>query len=296
MKNTVFTRSLPIIRLIFTAFVVINLNGCANLYQLYSVKPLSEGGSTLTKIKDMLKKELQGEDVFDKNCFDANTTAYECQGQRNAAVAGLMATSDELCLEHARGIYGNEAAYNLGFGTLTNVFAGAATFTGGAAAKEILSSFALISNAERSLINETVYKTMLVTSVSKKIREGRLEQRNAMIKRMRSDNITDYTMNEALLNVLEYHNTCSFMYGLEKALEDGNQNGTELKKLALERQLQKLNLEKKLRENELEVLKKTDSSLIKADDADLKGLNLRVKALHDALQALETPALPKASE
>lgn len=295
MKNTAFAHGLQIMRSILMVFVVTNLSGCVWMYQGYSVKPLSKESSTLTDIKEMLQRELKGKNPIDESCFNANTTAYECQGQRNAAVAALMATSDELCLEHARGIYGNEAAYNLGFGTLTNVFAGAATFTGGAAAKEILSSLALISNAERSLINETVYKTMLVTSVSKKIREGRLEQRNAMIKRMRSDNITDYTMNEALLNVLEYHNTCSFMYGLEKALEDGNQNGTELKKLALERQLQKLNLEKKIREKELDALKGSNPSFDQ-NDSDWSGLNSRVKALHEAIQALEAPDLLKTAE
>lgn len=287
MQKITVSLALPVLRTILTALLVVGLTGCAKigLYNDYSVAPLSSAKSKLSDIKNVLKTELVNNDKFDSACFDATAATTTCKNQRNAATAGLMAVSDELCVEHVRSIFGNDAAYNLTFGTITNLFAGAATVAGTRGAKTLFSGIALFSNAERSLVNETVYKTMLATAISKKIREGRIEQRNTIVKHMREDTIEIYTMNEAISNVMEYHNTCSFMYGMEKTLEEGNQNGTELKKLALERQLNKLELEKKLREAELRQEK--DKTCI--DDVVCNGLSPRITALHQSIQALETP-------
>jgi hypothetical protein len=244
---------------------------------------LSSKGSQLSEIKKILINET----AVKPECFDAAASNTECKNQRNASIAGLMVISDEMCVAHVKTIYGNETAYNLTFGSLTNLFAGAAIVAGTQGAKTLFSGIALFSNAERSLINETVYKTMLVTSISKKIREGRLEQRNSMIKRMRENTITDYTMNEAVSNVMEYHNTCTFMFGLEKALEEGNQNGTELKKIAMERQLQKLTMEQRLLQTEYG----GDKTKYQVDTG-WKSMDSRIKALHEAIQALEVPSVP----
>lgn len=230
-------------------------------------------------LKNLLKDEIANDNNFDPTCFDGSATAPHCKSQRNAAIAGLMAISDELCVDHVKTIYGNEAAYNLAFGTAANLFSGAATVASSSSAKTLFSSISLFSGAEKSLINETVYKTMLVTSISKKIREGRKDQRNTLVKRLHKDTIADFSMNEAISSVMEYHNTCSFMYGMEKALEEGHQNGTEMKKLALERQLQRL---------QLEVQSKGGLKNIKGT-ADGDGLESRIKALHEAIMALETP-------
>jgi len=70
-------------------------------------------------------------------------------------------------------ILGNEAAFNIVTCTLTNGFSGAATIVAGEITKSVLSGAAFFSNAERSLVNETVYKSELVTAVTKKIRETR---------------------------------------------------------------------------------------------------------------------------
>jgi hypothetical protein len=285
MQNLMFKQKLFVVPMLASLSMLFGLSGCAEIkqkwmYADYAIKPLNSGKSKLAEIQAMLKQE-----GITDNCFALDTPSV-CKSQRNAAVAGLMTVSDELCLEHVKTIYGNDAAYNLTLGSLTNLFAGAAAVAGTSGAKTLFSSFALFSNAERSLINETVYKNMLSMSVSKKIREGRLEERNMIVKRLRSDEMENYTMNEALSNVIEYHNTCTFMYGLEKALEDGNQNGTELKKLALERQLEKLHLEKQLREKEL----KTANDW-KADDEWI-GMNARITALHKAIQSLETFVVP----
>ena len=284
------------LQFLFLIFFVMALTGCANfeqfIYRDYAVEPLGSNHSVtkLTEIKDSLKNELIGKEKVDPSCFDATAT-LSCRSQRNAVIAGLMVVSDEMCVAHVKTIFGNDAAYNLTFGSLTNIFAGAATVAGTSGAKTLFSGLALLSNAERSLINETVYKNMLVTSISKKIREGRLEQRNFMIKRMHEESIVDYTMNEAISNVVHYHGTCTFMYGLEKALEEGNQNGTEQKKLALERQLQKLKFEKKLREIELQNIESKFFT-----DADWVGMNSRIKSFHEVIQTLEVPVIKTLSE
>jgi len=67
--------------------------------------------------------------------------------------------------------------------------------------------------SERSLVNETVYKSVLVPAVARKIETirstGRRNIRDNLIKSHEA-----YPIHIALLDVVEYHRSCSFMSGL----------------------------------------------------------------------------------
>lgn len=221
------------------------LQGCAStaqdwLYKDYAAKSLSLGASTSYMALTQALQSGQGADgrgppLVRPICFSATSDtaqASACTAERNQAVAALVVGSDELCVNHRKTIYGNEASWNVGLGTLTNLFAGAAAIATAEKSKSLLAALALFSNSERSLINETVYKQMLITAVDRKIVEMRDNRMQLIYTSLRQD-ISVYPMHEALRDVITLHSTCSFMTGLQKALEEGAQAGSTQRILRL---------------------------------------------------------------
>jgi len=206
---------------------------------------------------DELKPERQG--FVDRKCWDGFPLNPDektlCAYQRNLLIGNLIAISDGMCEKHMKTILGNEAAVNIITGTFTNVFAGAATVTTGAIGKSILAALAFFSNSERSLVNETIYKSVLVPAIIKKINEIRLnERREIMAKYDTNKNAAyeDYPVNFALADIIKYHQSCSFMVGLQKALEEGTQTAPGQDRASLEQKLKALVLEKDIRKLELD--------------------------------------------
>ena len=191
------------------------------LYGDYAVAPLKYDlearsyGQLVKALREGTKPLVPGE------CFGVDAPeSFACEQKRNMVIGDLVAFSDELCEQHMKTIFGNEAAFNIATGTLTNVFSGAATVVGGAVAKSALSAAAFLSNSERSLVNETIYKSVLVPAVARKIEAIRTEKRDKIRGELeRSHNA--YPIHIALLDVIEYHRSCSFMLGLQRALEEG---------------------------------------------------------------------------
>ncbi|MFL9881115.1 hypothetical protein PQR63_22135 [Herbaspirillum rhizosphaerae] len=246
------------------------LAGCTHMYQPYSAHPLSS--LELTTTYETLKAKTNTL-ITEPKCYaplssaDITTLGGICTQQRNFAISALVMTSAEECLRYRRGLYGNEAAWNITLGTATSLFAGGAAVAASAQGKSILGALALFSNSERSLINETIYKQMLVTAVDKKIVEMRDTKMLAIHTLMKSD-VNTYPVYQAFSDVIDLHNTCSFVDGLQKALLEGTQ-GTSAQRIArLKQTLQSLQAER-------------DASTTK--DEDKAGINTRITDVNKAL-------------
>jgi hypothetical protein len=267
---------------IFTALSVLaSVTGCSSIYSGYGVSAIKADQistaqrlqAALTKIDD---KDNNPNHIISASCFNipvAAADAAKCQQQRNAAVVMLLNASDDMCQEHMKTIFGNDAAFNITTGTITSLAAGWATFTNGLAAKTTLSAIAAFSNAERSLVNETVYKNLLVTAVTTKIREARTTKSAAIVPANFKQSIDDYPMLVATRDVINYHYTCSFMFGLEKALNEGTQPTLESRKPKLEQEKQMLDLY-------------IDSRPVGADQTGVTGAKARIKAIDEELAAI----------
>lgn len=223
--------------LLLTALAV---SGCATSFFStgYSIENLEIGtDSGSAKLKKVLEKEANLECCFaDRFGEHDSPDAATCAKRRNAAVALLMTQSNIQCTAHLRSIYGNEAAANIATGsiaTLASTLAAASTALQAATNWAALATFA---SAERSLFNETIYKSMLTTAIGTKIREKREEKaRNLLLKSPQT--YDQYRIEEAMLLVQEYHESCSFFRGLEWALAEGTQNNREAKRVALENRM-----------------------------------------------------------
>ena len=233
-----------------------------------------------------------GKALIDKSCFDfpatpAQTDDDTCTAQRNQAIAALMLASDQICLAHRKSIYGNDAIANTTLGTLTNLFAGAATIATGENPKTIYAALALFFNSERSLVNETIYKQMLATAIDQKIEDIRKTKQDAL-KLALTKNISDYPMQNALTDMIDLHNSCSFMEGLRAALQDGTRTPSKVERiLVLKQTLAGL-------ANEIASACKAteDPKNPDAQTAQCEGAKARYGAVSSALGALESSISP----
>lgn len=258
--------------------------GCSSLqnglYRGYSATPLDKDSlKSYVELTEALQtSDGKGTPLVRKECFaptfeNAKEMAT-CEAERNQAVAALVFASEQLCMEHRRSIYGNEAGWNIGLGTMTNVFAGAATVSAVTRTKSILAALALFSNSERSLLNETVYKTMLVTAVDKKIVEDRKSQMTEIYNATKTP-MSKFGMSDALRSVTTLHASCSFMTGLLKALDEGTQSTTAQRLLRLKANLASTVQERKALGD-------------KAFPIETENLDARYKALSDLILKLES--------
>lgn len=163
-----------IFRILILFTIIKILTGCGDLYSGHSIKSVEMGtDSPYINLTHTPQAGLDGnEPLIGAYCCSSGVsdpaTLAGCTTQRNMAVAALVIASEEACLTHHRSMYGQDAAWNIGLGTLTNVFAGAASVVSAERPKSVLAALALFSNSERSLINETAYKQMLISAVDKK--------------------------------------------------------------------------------------------------------------------------------
>lgn len=219
--------------------MALSISGCSLVDKAtegYAIDPLKPAGSGFSDsamaLCDATATTSVGNEVEGVNYSAA---LCDTDQKRNAAISRLMIASEEQCLVHRRHIYGNEAVANGTLGTFTNIFAGAAAVVTPETTKSILAALALFTNSERSLMNETVYKQMLVTAVDKKIVEQRQAKAEKILGKM-NDPVDKYTFEQATFDVMDFHSSCSFMEGLRLALEEGT-NGAEYKRIAEQRSL-----------------------------------------------------------
>ncbi|MBF0186234.1 MAG: hypothetical protein HQM06_17840, partial [Magnetococcales bacterium] len=220
-----------------------NLEMKEYLYGDYSPRKIEEANYDPNKlIRDALKKDLKTNGSSNDYCFkppaqsEQKDWAYTCKPHRKTIAYIMLQASNDLCEAHLRTIYGNDAAYNLFFGSLTNILAGSATIVGGAQTKSILAGLAALSSAERSLINETVYRSIVVPNVVKKINQTRKQEVSNLIAGLDSKTIELEPMDKTISDIVEIHSHCSFMHGLQLAFEEGAQDGAALKLAKLEQQ------------------------------------------------------------
>lgn len=275
--------------LLMGTMLLSGLTGCAfnstRVYDGYAVKPMS--GDKAQQMRSL----FTGSDkpLIPESCFGivANTDTKTCTEQRNLAVSLLMMESNALCTEHLKSIYGNEAALNISTGTLAAFSSGLAAISTGwqAAALSALSAF---SNAERSLVNETVYQNLLTTAIATKIGEMRTTKATALMNHQRLA-ITKYPAGTAILEIQDYHESCSFMKGLETALKEGSQTTPESKRIRLEAKIEML---------KSQILAYTSTrasaneSKTKAKDVFLDTLQDQFKQLNQEIKLLSPVSLP----
>lgn len=231
MKKVQLIRLLSLSTLLMTS--------CGTMHKLYGDYGVDNLESTYTdKTKDkenpeLIINKLKKDNLVAEECVNSTKFKLEdkswnrlCISQRTAVIGDLITLSNAECEVHKRSIWGNEATFNIITGTLTNAFSGAATVVTGGAGQAILAGLALFSNAERSLGNEAVYKNMIVPAIIQKIDEYRTNKFQILKQNIyiTPKHYSKYPLNVAIQDLSDYHNSCSFMFGLQKAVQEGTKD------------------------------------------------------------------------
>jgi hypothetical protein len=122
---------------------------------------------------------------------------------------------------------------------------------------------------------------MLVSSVDKKIVELRDTKQAAIYDGLKLD-VNTYGMHTALRDVISYHESCSFMTGLQKALDEGAQGGNAQKILRLRTIM--LSLQNEIAPIAVIPADKRNS----AQNEQYARLKDRLDKVNDSLKSLET--------
>jgi hypothetical protein len=205
-----------------------------------------------------------------------------CRSRRNSALALLTSMSDQSCTAHLKTIYGNEATSNIFLGSLATVFTAASagvSATTAAAAKTNYAVAGTIASAERSLVNDVVYKSILVPVIHQKILGARLSKR-INIDKLYGFSYSDYPVERAIAAVVDYHSSCSFMEGLQLALKEGS---TDTQVIRLKAQWSDAKTQLELADKNPSI--KTESD--KKNDPIYKEAVVRFERYSDALREAE---------
>lgn len=171
-----------------------------------------------------IQKQPEGEIDIDITTFKlpgSSVVAYvaasggdaSAQLARNRLQSALMEASDRKCEVHRAAVMSTSSSVNLGLGWLSAALAGASPLIVPTLTKNAFAAASALSTTSRSLVNEEVYRQLLVTSVLKAI-DG---ERNAVateIERRRDLMPSTYSVDDAVRDAQRYHAKCSFYIGL----------------------------------------------------------------------------------
>lgn len=216
-----------------------------DLYADYAPKPLSEAvdDNAYNDLRAAVQKDIfkDSEDCFTVDSITDENQKNQCLAGRKIMVASLIGASNAVCLEHLKSIYGNEAATNLVLGTLALGTSAAGAVAGGAGTKSILAALSAFFIGEQSLINSVVYKEVVVPAVVKNIREMR-DAQLSVLQSHDNDDIAAYPVSAAMADVLKYHESCSFLLGLQRALDNSLNTQRERQITVLQARARELDL------------------------------------------------------
>lgn len=128
----------------------------------------------------------------------------------------LIAALNQRCNVYATYLKRINSYQNGIFGTLTTILGGAGAIVTGDTAPRILSGLAGISSGTRAELNQAIFES-ITTSV---IIPGIQKTRSALLKEMlnkRTKDLSEYTIEGAIADAIEYHGACSMDTGISCA-------------------------------------------------------------------------------
>lgn len=155
------------------------------------------------------KKVQMAFDKFYKNPVDQLR-------RRNSVQERILAASQQRCGEYKKFLKQFESDTNFGLGSATTLFAGAGSIFTPLNTVRALSGSAAIISGVRSEFNEDYFASQTVQMLTSGFEAKRTDLYQAILKR-RVQSMTDYPVEAAIKDSIEYHASCSLVTGLEYA-------------------------------------------------------------------------------
>jgi hypothetical protein len=161
-----------------------------------------------------------GVDQAAKAAANAKPNAADLQRFRNETVSEMMMQSDRLCDRHLASIFGTQAYVGLSTDIAGSLLSGGAAIATGIPARNLSAAAAMVG-ATKSHISADIYQGKVATAINLIIRK----ERNALRTVLRSNQScspSTYTASQAVQDALNYHNMCSFEYGLSELVREAS--------------------------------------------------------------------------
>lgn len=143
--------------------------------------------------------------------------AVKDKNYRNRLTSILMSHADKVCEKDSASIVANEAAVNGILSILTTGLSGAGAIVTGERAKTVLSGTAAFLSGSRDHINAAVYRNQLTQAITAASAAERKRLRDA-INAKRGEEVINFSVDDMIRLLNEYHQACSFYKGLELVL------------------------------------------------------------------------------
>lgn len=197
------------IRTLILAGTVAILQGCGGVY---SVSPLFNSTQlpTTESLRDFYTDT--GQINVGGQAFEMLFTIAKTKEPRNALLTRLRLASDDLCNAHLSNMRATATNINLGFGTATSLFTGAAALSTGGTA-QTLAAVGAFTSASQVRFSEEVYRNNFADALIRVIQAERATKRSKLDNGMSQESDL-YPVEQGILDIREYHDACSFFNGM----------------------------------------------------------------------------------
>lgn len=191
-----------------TLVILTLLTGCAKIAGTYVPDPIMDTSQSpyINTIDDISLMKLQ---LLYGSASSASST-LKGDNLKNFVATG-MSLSDQKCEQHKSLILSNSNTWNVTTGTVSILLAGAASVVESADAASYLAAGAAATTGTQAVVNKEVYSNALATTILRAIDTVRAKKRKNLEKGIASEN---YKPAQAILDLQDYHNSCSLMAGL----------------------------------------------------------------------------------
>lgn len=209
-------------QLYLSVLIVTITSGCAGITKTYIAEDVFINTANRSYITENEEIDLSQLDY----------TKYQTKKEKEPLIAEMIALSDRKCTWHKATIMANANVWNIGAGSATTLFAGAASVVTNAQTASVLAAAASATSGIRALANQEIYGDALTATILSAIDLKREKQRIGIIQKL-EQTIPDYSIASAIRDIQEYHSSCSLMQGvveITEALANRKKTRTEVER------------------------------------------------------------------
>jgi len=221
--------------IIVSAVMLLNMTGCCKWPNLnlnreelttFGPKPLIDDSFVKIDIALLLNPEGQGikkndkldmkRDKIEKAFIAFYKNPIDQKRRRNSIQERILSASVQRCGEYKNFLKQFDSGTNFFLGSLTTAIAGAGAIFTSLDTVRALSGTAAIISGVRSEFNEDYFSNQTVHVLTNGFESKRDEFYEKILNR-RNQSITQYPVEAAIKDAIEYHASCSLVAGLEQA-------------------------------------------------------------------------------
>lgn len=190
--------------------VDISYDGKANTY--------SDGQSPLNSVdlRVVIDKDSKTLDEAFRAFRNRCATGDTCRLERNSIQDRLIAASNSICVVYKSDLKQAQSNTNLNFGGASTILGGLGAIAQSATPARLYSGAAAMASGLRAEVNQNIYAMLAVEVITKAIDKSRTEARRE-IDMNQARVVTNYTLERAISDVVEYHGRCTILAGLQEA-------------------------------------------------------------------------------